>query len=544
MLKGALGSTRADRLFLLLFVTVALARVALLFSTQYHANGDEAAIGVMAQRILEGERPLHPSVADRHLGSALAGYSAAGAFAVLGISEPTLKVPPLLWSLAALVAVFVLVRAARGPEAAVLVSALYATSVSLLKWNFYSPGGYIVCQALFSAVLWLLLARAVVPGRARPRHDILLGFLCGFGTAILVLFAPAAVTIALFLALAGATRPPWARLSRFSAAFALGCAPLWLFDRAVDQNAPHSFLGNLASLLPSLWDALTRHLPAMLAYENIEGSPPLQLVPNGVVYVVLLAGLALLLALRGMTLGSWARRVFSSAALGGVPLEAPLLVFVAMYLVLYAVHPFTGSEARHLLPLHPALWILAGLGLYEAVIGRAERPALAVMAAVLVSIAFANGALQQARLSGDESVQGTRGPIDPNLAPAVAAFLEAEGVSHVVTDDWDLAWRMSFLTRGRIVGCHAVSEHRGWLDDEELHRTRRYAVVVRAGSHRDRSLERRVSRAGFPVARRTVRDKAVHLLGPLGGIPGLPADWCPADLRMQPVSAASAAATR
>ena len=81
------SASNADRAFVALFIVVALVRLGLLLSSQYHANGDDAAIGVMGQRILEGDRPLHPSLADRHAGSALAGYVAAGVFAVLGISH-------------------------------------------------------------------------------------------------------------------------------------------------------------------------------------------------------------------------------------------------------------------------------------------------------------------------------------------------------------------------------------------------------------------------------------------------------------------------
>jgi hypothetical protein len=526
---------RANCLFVALLVAVTLARVALLVTTQHHANGDDSAIGVMGQRILQGEWPLHPSVADRHLGSALAGYVAAGAFALLGDSETVLKLPPLAWSLVALTALYLLVRVARGPEPALLVSALYATAVSLAKWSFYSAGGYIVCQALFSVVFWLLLARALVPGRARPRHDLWLGFLCGLGTAILVLFAPAAATAVLFLALAGASGSLGARLLRFGVAFAAGSAPLWVFDRAVEQNAPDTFLANVVSLLPSLRDTLTHHLPAMLCYDNIEGSAAIRLVPNGIAYLVLLAGIAFLLTLRTRDLGSSLRSALPGGAGGRVPIEAPLLVYVVAFLLLYAVHPLTGSEARHLLPLHPGLWILAGLGLSDA-IARPARTPLSWAALALAAAALANGALQQAHLFGDDGIYGTRGRSDARLAPAVAAVLGTEGVSHVVTNDWDLAWRMTFQTRGRIRSCHAVAEHRDRLGDAVFPAGSRYAVIVRAESHWDRALERRAARAGIPARRRVVFDKAVHLLGQASGDPRLPDGWCPPDLLMQPVS--------
>jgi hypothetical protein len=147
-----------------------------------------------------------------------------------------------------------------------------------------------------------------------------------------------------------------------------------------------------------------------------------------------------------------------------------------------------------------------------------------------------NSSAQHARLISDDSVHGTRGPLDPRTAREVAALLGAEGVRHVVTDDWDTSWRMSFHTHGRIVGCHAVAEQREWLETGVLHRTRRYAIVVRAGTHRDRGLERYVRRAGLAVDRRVIRDKAVHFIGPRHGSTELPSDWCPPGLLMTPVA--------
>jgi 4-amino-4-deoxy-L-arabinose transferase-like glycosyltransferase len=541
-MKETSESSSADRGFALLLLVVVLVRLSLLFTSQYHANGDDAAIGVMGQKILQGDRPLHPSMADQHAGSAVAGYVAAGTFAVLGISEPALKVPPLLWSLLALVSLYVLVRATRGAEAALLVAALYASSVGLMKWSFYSAGGYIACQALFSIALWFLLARVTTAERARPRHDALLGLLCGLGTANLVLFAPAAATAGIFVILAGATRPLWARVSRFAAGLALGCAPLALFGRSVEQDAPHTFLDRLGALPESLWQTVTRHLPAMMAYDNVEGTPPLRLVPNGVAYAALLFGFALLIALRGPALASYPRRVGS----GGwpVPLEAPVLIYSVLYLLLYAVHPLAGTEARYLLPLEPSLSILAGLGLHEAMSRARNSPVLGWTAGALAAIAIANGAVQYVRLFGDDSVRGARGPVDPKTAPAVAAFLDQLVVRYVVTDDWDLAWRMSFHTRGRIVGCHAVSDQRAWLARRDGRRTWRYAVVVRAGSHRDRVLEQRVARAGLPAERHVVLDRAVHVLGRPGGTAEVPEGWCPADRMMEPVSLERARAAR
>jgi 4-amino-4-deoxy-L-arabinose transferase-like glycosyltransferase len=523
--------SRPDRLFALLFVAVALARTALLVSSQHIANGDESAIGVMAVRILQGERPIHPSVADRHGGSALAGYLTAVAFSATGASEHALKLPPLLISLAALAGVYVLVRATRGPEAGLLAAGLFALHPGLAKWSFYAPGGYVLCQALFLAVHWLALARCCVAGRARPHHDLLLGLGSAIGTAVLALFAPAAASSGLLLLAFGASGPIRARLGRFALGFGAGVATLAPFARAIEQNPPQSLLANLAGLPASLGRALASDLPALFAYHNLEGMPAATLVPNYVGGAVVLGGLALLLVYRGSAVLESIRHLpRRPAERPAVPLELALFVYLASYLPLYALHPFSGAEARYLVPLEPALTTLAALGLYEAL--RSSRAV--ALASALLLVAVANGSWEHARLMEDRDVLGLRGR-RPAEAGALTRVLEGHGVRHVVSDDWDLFWRLSFASHGRIVGCHAVAEQRDWLEQPERHAARRFAVIVAPDSHRDRALGRRTQRLGIPVLRIEASGKAIHLIGPSDGSPEQPRDWCPPELRLEPV---------
>jgi hypothetical protein len=532
------GLAGADRLFVLLFLSLALARLGLLVTSQSHANGDDAAIGVMAQSVLAGERPLHPSLADDHAASALAAYLAAGVFAMVGVSEAALKLPALAFGLAALVAVHGLVRSARGSAPALLVALLYGTSVALVKWNLHAPGGYVASHALFAAAFWLLLARATVAGRCRPIHDAALGLLCGLATSHLVLFAPAAATVGAWLACAGANRPLPGRAARFVLAFAAGSLPLALFGRGAAQHGPGAYLTNLGALPLRFAEALALHVPRMLSYDNIERAPPLRLLPNLLAYAVLLAGIALLAACRGPALVARLRRAAPGRP-GRRPLEGPLAAYVVAYLVLYALHPWAGGDARHLLPLEPALSILAGLGFWEAL--SRSTGALARGAAVAVlGAGLANAAAEHVRLARDPAIAGARGPVDATLAPAMAALLERAGVTQLATDDWDLAWRVSFLTRRRIVGCHAASEQRDWLALPERKRAR-YAVAVLAGSRRDRALARRSQQAGFAVVRHVVGHKALHVFGGEGAAP-LGEGWCPPDRLLAPVSLARARA--
>lgn len=522
--------SRHDLLFLALFVALAVLRVALLCFSQYPLNGDDAAVGVMGQRILRGDPPPFASVADRHGGSTLVAYLAAASFALFGVSEHALKLVAVALSLAALTSVYLFVRAVSGTSEALICALLYGTTVSLIKWSFYAPGGYVLCHALLPAALWLLHQYCLAPGRAGPIHDLLLGTLCGAGVYVLEIFAPAALTALLLLVVRGSWRRRAARAAAFGVGLAAGAAPLFAFGRGLDEIRPLALAANLGGFGDRLWLTLTSHLPRMMAYENIEGFPPLRWLPNTLACATVFLGIAALLRHRGPALIEfWRARRGPGEEGAATPAEASLLAYVLVYLGLYSLHPATGRDARHLLLIEPALSILAGLGLHAA-LTQAAAVRIRWAAVGLVLAALLNRGWQHVRLADDNAIYGPRGTSRPETAETMIAFLGTRRVEHVITEDWDLAWRIVFRTEQRILACHALAALAPLLDDGALRRGR-YAVLVFAESARDRAVARRLARSDVAFERHEVEGKAVYVFGWGTAAEPTSLHWCPEDAR-------------
>jgi 4-amino-4-deoxy-L-arabinose transferase-like glycosyltransferase len=483
--------------FAALFAGVFCLRLLLLLSSQNAVSGDEATVGILARHIaFQGERPVVAYGADYNGGAALTAYLAAGSFALFGMKELALKAIPFTYSVIALVAVYSFVKAARGPRAALLASLLYGTSVCLLKWNFDARGGYAECQVLIPLTLHLLRSRAL-PSSFPPWWAFLVGVLSGFGVYILQMFIPVGLTCFLLIVLHGTDR--LRRLVAFAVGSTLGIVPLLAHGApggAVGLD-PRPILGRLA-LFPGM--ALTtvgRLLPGLFSYDNFEAYPPLRLLPNGLEYLFLAAAIALILSRRGL----WAR----SRGVPGedpVPIEGVLFLYVALYLVLFALHPLATNSPRYLIFLEPALSILAGLGLTEA-LERRNPPPRFVRAAALVLLALLVGdrALQIERLSRDHRIYGPDGPSDPRTADAVIAFLDERNLPRVVTEDWDLGWRIAFKTGERIAILHNLNN---------LHQAPPFAAIVEPDSEDDRRVRTLLAKRGRGVERHLVGGKAVY----------------------------------
>jgi hypothetical protein len=502
-------------------VGVCAGQLALLLGSQRALNGDDAAVAVMALRVLDGEWPLQASVADRHGGSAVAAYLAAPLFTLLGPSEAAYKLVPLAIRMSALALVWTLVRRERGPIAALVCAVVFAASVALPKWSFYGAGGYTLCLAWLPLTL-LLLRRGTDPQR-RARDAVLPGWACGFGVFLLETFLAAAL-LCLGLLLVGPVRER-RRLAWFAGGAALGLAPLYAVGSGAAELEPVALLDSIGKAPGTLLQALTHDLIALHAPANLEGMPPMRLVPNGVAVAVLVAGLLLLL------LRSKPREAADGAGGDSTPrIEALLLAYLAIYLALYSLHPRAGQDARFLVPLEPALSILAGLGLHAGLAHVRGWPR--AVAAATLAVALLNSALAHARLACDARIQGPRGFSHPAQADALLSHLEAQATRHLITEEWDHAWRLVFKSGRRVQACHALSALPDLLATER-HDDARYAVIVSPGSRQDEAVGRRLANAGIGSQRTIVAGLAVHAFGGPAGAPA-PPGWCTAPGHAEP----------
>ena len=474
--------TRPRALGLLLLAVLGM-RLALLLKSQHFVCGDEASVGVMAKHVLEGTE--HPGFAWRSRyngGAALTAYFAAAGFAALGMSETVLKLVPMGLSVFAVVVVFRLAAASGSFSAALTATVCYASSVVLMKWNFDARGGYMESQVLMP-LSFLILDQYCLRPAPRLLHDALLGLLCGFGVYVFPLFLPTAVVCVLFVASRGRASSALPGAAAWLVGACVGAAPILLLggDLAPLDAANNRLLNDLWNVPVTLGKTLSRTLPALFRYDNLDGLPPIRGIPNLVEYAVAwVAVLAWLLHRR--------RTPVPGSRLGGV-----LSLYLFVFIVLFSLHPLAGEEARPLVFLEPALSILTGLGL-ASLMGTHRSLAMTLAAALLLSRSS-----EYVRLLGDERILGPLGPSDPRVAPQIASLLEAQGIDRVVTDDWDLGWRIAFLTRERISVTHSFGTLGKLLrDDDERPRT---AVIVNAASADADRVSRLLERRGLVSSR-------------------------------------------
>ncbi|MGZ6388842.1 MAG: hypothetical protein ACXWQZ_06230 [Ktedonobacterales bacterium] len=204
-----------------------LVRVALVIRTHAMIDGDEALLGIQAERILHGQYPTYFYL-QPYMGS-LEAYLAAALFAVFGPSSWALRAVPILLSpllvyLTWRLAYALLPRDARTTPllaglAALLaaVPPLYDTVAELRSW-----GGQIEVYIITLALLLVtVMLRDAIHARARSAplawRWLLWGFLAGLGIWInpLITYALLACGLWLLAALVERAYPTlWARLLR------------------------------------------------------------------------------------------------------------------------------------------------------------------------------------------------------------------------------------------------------------------------------------------------------------------------------------------
>lgn len=192
-------SSRAQLAACLLLALVV--RVVVLVRSHGMMDGDEALIGIQAEQILRGARPVY-FIGQAYMGSWDA-YLLAPLVALLGPSAWVLHSVPTAESLLLVPLQAALARRLFGPRAylpAALLAAfspLYVTAVELRTW-----GGYVETLVLGAALLLLAveIARRWSEGRATARLWLLAGLVAGFGLWIHVIIVYYIIAGALWLA--------------------------------------------------------------------------------------------------------------------------------------------------------------------------------------------------------------------------------------------------------------------------------------------------------------------------------------------------------
>jgi hypothetical protein len=169
---------RRHRAFILILITTAIVRFAILFLSQTHVTSDEAITGLMAKHISEGRYfPFYPYGISYNASQAWEAYLAVFPFWIFGVGVTELKIPTVILSLVCLTLFYLMTARLYSIRIAALASLVLALWPGLLVWHF-QPRGYAFYFLLIPAlvILFLTIERPKWP---RSRDSFFFGLLCG-----------------------------------------------------------------------------------------------------------------------------------------------------------------------------------------------------------------------------------------------------------------------------------------------------------------------------------------------------------------------------
>ncbi len=468
---------RLSRLALPLALGVALVlRVLLIWRSPGVLDGDEALVGIQAERIAAGlERPIF--FYGQHYMGSLEAYLAAGLFRLVGPSVPALRLVPLAFALLLVVLEYELARRVAGQGAASAAALLAAVAPPYVGvWSLKARGGYIESLVLGSALLIVTHRLLYGPNQAlgptaplrRPTR-LALGWWLLWGLLAGLAFWVNPISVYYILTAAGALavnglrnvrwrprrhdlRIVWPRLGLLVAGMAIGGAPLWM-DNWQSGGATFAFLFSgsgsdsplsrvprvaaylVSAILPKLTGAWS---PWGAGNERWLGGAVLALYASSAVYLLvrLIAGHRGLLDYRARPRHG----------------QGLLLSCAAVVVVIFCVSGFGGialnpfgfdAASRYALPLASLLPV--AMGALQWRLWRVWAP-FGAAALILLLAATANG---YATVQAEQIFQSEYwNKLPPSEAP-LAQFLEQQGIRDVWMNHW-AGYPLMFYADGRI----------------------------------------------------------------------------------------------
>ena len=505
---GVPGRPTQHVAFALVFVAALGLRIALLLTSQSHVDGDEAVVGIMARHVVQGARPLLFYGQGYGGGAAIEAYLAAVPFVLAGASSVALKSVSLALSMLALALVHALTFRRLGGPVALAAVVILASATALLEWNLKTRGGYAALPVFLAAIL-LVYSRIVYDGAAGWRSLAALGGLSGLAVYSQPLIGPWLVALALaarcwplifgrvkaLVALLGgfsAGMAPWLAgwLSRSREAFvSTSTVPIPI---PLESAAPEVARGWLADG-PTLLRFPLHELPGFFVGRNAD-----QLVePVSILAYVECAIYGLLVALaivrrradlRAIAIAWWPGR----RATGAPSFESLLVLGLIVHLAACAIRSAVGGGApRYLLPVYPALAIVAGASVVHLLRapGLRSRAVGAVAIAGLVGLGLWNAApyVGPSWVTDDVRLADARVVNRRTAGEAMAgieAVLREHGVGHVRTT-YFTQWRLLFETGERVIASSADFGIDGAVRYPAYDRAVRDAERVATVVHRD-----------------------------------------------------------
>ena len=428
-------------------------RVAVLLGPLGELEADEAIVGLMARRILEGDRPFF-YWGQAYLGT-LEAFSAAFAFSLLGATTLALKAVPTAYSLLYVVLSYLLARRLFGRGPALLTAGYLALPpLFLALWSTKPRGGYIeflaLGEATLLAALWAADAgrtsfRSLVP---RGALVLLLGALTVWTHPLGVVFVlPAVGYVA---ARRRADVPLWLALALVAA----GLAAAALFLRTYFANrlpdAPSALEGldlaggplNLARLLRIGGAVLVGLAQGTTSPTLFDLDWPTRLGSSYLV-TALIAALVVWLLVRYLPS---LRAVFRSDAAESASGPALLVAVLVLTPLLIAFSSFGQRlliiEPRYALPLY-SIVPLAAAELWRL---RRWRVGFVVALAMVLAVNLGSWISVDPRLN----LPATIGDTTPRTRAELSDWLQRQNLLHIYTNYW-LAYPLAFESEERLV---------------------------------------------------------------------------------------------
>ena len=451
--------------FFLIFFCTTVLYSAILLTSQSHVDGDESVVGIMARHIItRGERPVFFYGQAYGGGAALEAYLAVIPFTLFGESSISLKLVALCLSLAtiALTYIFCLRYCTKGT--ALVATALLALVTPLVEWHTKMRGGY--AGFLLSYILILLLyARIVYDHKKHFLNFIVLGLICGLAyynkALILSLLA------VLFITSACWRKIFWRMKSiiAFAMGFVIGSAPLIQYELAHNFENTRFVLGlgssgDKSPLLNGI-KLLTEYLPAFYTGRNLDMyvvNPPLRAWIEYLIYAVLFCYVLYTnrKSIR-MILTAWISRKLSINDQNQPKPEALVVLSVIFHLAVCTFSKETALSPRYLVPLFPALTILAGSAI-ESMWQKGSKylsPIAIVTFIVLISLGLITHVSYIRPSTVNDDVLLSNGQIvnlqtSGEAVTALIDFLRQQNISYVRCA-YFLQWRIIFESQETII---------------------------------------------------------------------------------------------
>ena len=386
---------------------------------------DEAVIGLMGLRVLQGDLPVFMS--GQAFMGAFEAYLMAPPFAVLGPSALTLAILPFLLSCLTLALTWHITRELFDRRVAWITTALLAMpSNFLLWWSHQARSHYPLVVILGLLILWLtsrLSARR--DAAARTRGYLVLGLLAGLAWWTNFLSVVYLMIVGVWLVWQERTRLFRPRLIGLTFAFIVGSSPLWLYN----LSRGYFLLGVGVFESPDqwvtyLWDFVANALPILLGVPGPIQWTPFWLGGYLLTLVLLLFGLGIFL--------SHHRRQMVPAKVGALALLAVGAVNLLITLVSVYGSRLSDHDQKYLFPLTTVLPVLLAHG--SLALWDRWRP-LGILALLLpLTLNLAGSFSHQILWLRPAALAEFRGRVERDQA--ILRLVETQGIRFLYGPDW------------------------------------------------------------------------------------------------------------